>query len=682
MSSRRTSANRFRWLASGVTRRAVVLALMAGLLGSLLIATIAYSVESHRHLSALRRDIANIGEASAATLAPSAWAVDTAQVRTQLNSLVYYPQVTRAELRTDSGDLLVAGADLGEADPITMNFPLSYVDAGRTYDLGILTLFKAKHSDVLRILVDNALLFFGYTSIVIAVSLVCAFAYYRIAVQRVLDLSDQLQDVSVADLMQTEEFDTKFTLGKPDEIDDLAASISTIWATAGRALRNLERAATVDALTGIGNRRGLQEYIATACDHAKKEGEDIALLHLDLDRFKQVNDTYGHTVGDQLLTCVANSMIDLVRSDGFVARIGGDEFLIVLKRAAPERMTAEVAQDIIFSLVKPHNIGGHEISIGGSIGIAFSSDADFEPDALLKNADIAMYEAKKAGRNQFSFYAPGSREALERKVALVQDFRSGLERDELEAFYQPQVDDLSGELIGLESLVRWRHPERGLLAPGAFLDLAFENGLSNDISLKMIDETTKALNFWRDMDLRVPHISINLSLNELRDRRFVQLLETRITDAGLTPADIVIEVLETVLFGDDDDPAIVNLQTLSAHGFAIELDDFGTGHASISNLRAFNVDGIKIDRRFLEGLTVDKDNRVILGTLVGLASNLGIRCLAEGVEDEVHRTVLRELGCTRFQGFGIARPMSCEDVTNWLCANYFEADVKTGPGWG
>jgi EAL domain-containing protein (putative c-di-GMP-specific phosphodiesterase class I) len=269
-----------------------------------------------------------------------------------------------------------------------------------------------------------------------------------------------------------------------------------------------------------------------------------------------------------------------------------------------------------------------------------------------------------------SFYNDATRARFEGNMALLRDLRIGLDNGEITAFFQPQVDGITNEVLGFEALARWHHPKRGMLDPGVFITLAFEHGLGDRLTERIVSDAISALLEWRALGLPAPSVSVNFSAKQLRDGGLVEYLDDALFAANLQPKDIAIEVLESVLFSDGVDPALNTIAKLQHRGYKIELDDFGTGHASISNLRRFKVDGIKLDKDFVAGVDQDAEQEVILRTMIDLCRNLNIECLAEGVETEAEIAKLISLGCSRFQGYGIARPMARDAVTSWLETHY------------
>lgn len=454
-----------------------------------------------------------------------------------------------------------------------------------------------------------------------------------------------------------------------DEIGKITQGVQAFGETLQaltQANEKVKHLAMHDQLTGLCNRRALEEKLETLVAEAGGRALDVALFHIDLDRFKQVNDMFGHAAGDDILKHASHAMETHKRKDDFVARIGGDEFVIVLHGVNSKEAAASAAKRIIDAVSEPIEVQHDLVNVGASIGIAFMDTCGSDIERWLANADMALYIAKGAGRGRYSFYSEETRDQFESDMSMLRELRNGLERGEIIAYFQPKVDAASNRLIGFEALARWAHPKKGILGPGTFLDLAFNNGLGDRLSDIIVREAINALRGWRNNGLDVPSVSINFSAKQLRDNNLPEYLDDALLMAGLLPKDIVVEVLESVFFGDDVDPAHATIAQLKRRGYRIELDDFGTGHASISNLRKFKVDGVKLDRIFVTGVDTDPEQELIMRTLIDLCRNLDINCLAEGVETEAERTKLLSLGCSQIQGFGIAKPMSREDVTDWV----------------
>ncbi|KUP91451.1 putative bifunctional diguanylate cyclase/phosphodiesterase [Tritonibacter horizontis] len=458
-------------------------------------------------------------------------------------------------------------------------------------------------------------------------------------------------------------------LCRQDEVGQIARGVSAFCHTLrdlSTAKSRIEHLALHDQLTNLPNRRALQEHLSDCLDADHKAKHRTAVLHVDLDRFKQINDLLGHAAGDEVLRHAARAMLAEIREGDMTARVGGDEFVIVLQDTKDAAQVEALALRIIEAITQPIELWGEFVNVGASIGIAFVEDTEKDPARVLSNADIALYVAKSEGRGRASFYNDATRARFEGNMALLKDLRAGLDNGEIMAFYQPQVDGRTGEILGFEALARWQHPERGMLDPGVFITLAFEHGLGDRLTATIVTQAIAAMQDWRKRGLPAPNVSVNFSAKQLRDGGLVEFLDDALFAAALQPEDLNIEVLESVLFGDGVDPALNTIAKLQKRGYKIELDDFGTGHASISNLRRFKVDGVKIDRDFISGVDQDAEQEMILRTLIDLCRNLDIECLAEGVETEAEMDKLLQLGCHKFQGYGIARPMPKSAVEDWL----------------
>jgi diguanylate cyclase (GGDEF)-like protein len=468
------------------------------------------------------------------------------------------------------------------------------------------------------------------------------------------------------------ELDTKISdFARRDEIGDMARSV-TAFAKGLRELmttkQRVEHMALHDPLTSLPNRRYLGEFMQTMLAQAARYGHTVGVCHIDLDKFKAVNDTLGHAAGDAVLVQATNIMRSEVRKSDFIARVGGDEFVVVDSKVRDAAGIAKLSARIIERLSQPFHYESNTCQIGGSIGIALAEGADTDAERLLTNADIALYEAKNLGRGQFRFYNEKMRTEFETRERLVKEIQAGLENDEFIPYFQPQVSARTGALLGFEALARWVHPENGVLGPFAFLEAAEDANLLDDLGYAVMKKAFAAMRGWLDEGLDVQQVGVNFADRQLSNPEFVRLIKDAARENGLQPNQIAVEVLETVLVEEDQGQIVQNINELARIGFQIDLDDFGTGHASISNLKKFHVSCIKIDRAFVTAIDVDEDQQKISGAMINLAKSLGMESLAEGVETKEEFIKLFALGCDYVQGYYIARPMPLEDTTEWLRA--------------
>lgn len=419
-----------------------------------------------------------------------------------------------------------------------------------------------------------------------------------------------------------------------------------------------------DALTDLPNRVLFRDRLEHASARAKRDHSLVAVHCLDLDRFKEVNDTLGHAVGDRLLESVADRLLAEVRGVDTVARLGGDEFAIIQVGLARPQDVSVLAGRLVASLSRPFNIDGHEILISASIGITlFPADAD-NPDQLLVNADIAMYRAKAEGRNCYRFFIAGMDDAIRARKQLEHDLRQGLERGWFELHYQPQVVAESGDIIGAEALLRMRHPERGLLLPQDFISLAEDTGLIVPIGTWALRTACAQAARWH-VDGKPMRVSVNLSPMQFRQAGLVTTVRSALQAANLAPDYLELEVTESMLMHDTES-ALDLLQQLRQLGVRIAMDDFGTGYSSLSYLKQFPFNRIKIDRSFINELVDNKDATAIVKAIIALGSSLEMKTTAEGVETLEQLRYLRGEACDEMQGYYFGRPVPIEQFNELL----------------
>jgi diguanylate cyclase (GGDEF)-like protein/PAS domain S-box-containing protein len=407
-----------------------------------------------------------------------------------------------------------------------------------------------------------------------------------------------------------------------------------------------------DPLTGLPNRNLLGDRLLQALAAAARHGSQVALLFLDLDRFKVVNDSLGHRVGDLLLCSVAARLRSLIREEDTVARLGGDEFVFVIPQSGRPEMPAHVAQKIISAMVEPHDIEGEHYSIGASVGISlYPSDAE-DGDKLIRNADSAMYKAKARGGNCYEFYTPSLTSRAMERMILENSLREGLERHEFMIFYQPKVELASGRIAGAEALLRWSHPKLGVLAPEKFIAVAEETGLIVEIGEWVLRGACLQNRRWQQMGLPAIAVSVNVSARQCR-QELVASVRRALDDSGLDARYLELELTETTLMADVE----ALLHQIKSMGVSLSVDDFGIGYSGLSYLKRFPIDNLKIDKSLIAEIGIGDRNSSIAGAAISLAHSLNLTVTAEGAYAAWQGRYLRERGCDLVQGYYFGRPV-------------------------
>ena len=436
--------------------------------------------------------------------------------------------------------------------------------------------------------------------------------------------------------------------------------------------QEIHRLAYFDSLTGLPNRALFKDRIAQAILHARRYRSTLAMLFLDLDRFKVINDTLGHNIGDLLLKSVADRLAESVRHSDSVcrpegkeenhslARLGGDEFTVLLTNLGDVQDAGKVARRIVEAIAESFSIEGREIFVTVSVGIAiFPVDGD-SVEVLLKNADSAMYHAKEQGRNNFQFYSNTLNAAANERLILEGELRHAIEQKEFVVYYQPQIDLRTGGIIGAEALVRWQHPRRGFMLPGEFLPTAMDTGLIRAIDEWVLQTVCRHNQAWQQRGKEPVRISVNVSHSLFHGNTLQSVVEDALSQTGLTPACLELELTESVAMRNVD-ASIAMLTALKAMGVQLSIDDFGTGYSSLSCLQRLPINMVKIDQSFIKEILTQAGPVPIVGAIIAMAHSLNLLVLAEGVEQEVQRRMLLEQGCDQAQGHFFSRPMPAEE---------------------
>jgi diguanylate cyclase (GGDEF)-like protein len=431
----------------------------------------------------------------------------------------------------------------------------------------------------------------------------------------------------------------------------------------------LQHQALHDSLTDLPNRVLLHDRLQQAIRAAQRSGAAVALLVMDLDRFKEVNDTFGHHTGDQLLEQLGQRLGSVLRASDTIARLGGDEFAVLLPTATVED-ARQIAERLLQVLDEPFALGGLQLEIDASIGMALSPDHGSDADSLLRHADVAMYVAKR-GATGHALYTADQDQHSPMRLAMVSELRRAIDQDELSLYFQPKVSLRDGTVTCAEALVRWTHPRHGLLGPDQFVPIAEQTGLVRPLARWVLEAALRQCNRWRQEGLDLA-VAVNLSMRNLHDPEVVDTIRQLLARWGIPPARLVIEITESSLMADAT-RALDVLGRLRAMGVGISIDDFGTGYSSLAYLKRLPVHELKIDKSFVANLAHDDNDAAIVRSTVGLAHDLGLTVVAEGVEDQATWDLLEKLGCDVAQGYFLSHPLPAAELGEWLATSRWQA---------
>jgi diguanylate cyclase (GGDEF)-like protein/PAS domain S-box-containing protein len=437
---------------------------------------------------------------------------------------------------------------------------------------------------------------------------------------------------------------------------------------------NLSHAAQHDFLTGLPNRSLVNDRITQAISFAARYTQQLAVMFVDLDLFKKINDSLGHAVGDKLLQQVAIRIVACVRRSDTVARIGGDEFVVLLSQVGHAEDAVFIARKILTSLAAPYLIDQKLLQINASIGVSTYPDDGTDSETLIQRADTAMYEAKKLGRNNCQFFRPEMQARVLEWRSLEGSLRCALQRNEFMLEYQPKIDLFTGEITGVEALLRWNHPERGQIQPSKFVPIAEESGLIVPIGQWVLLEACRQARTWMDAGLPPVRIAVNVSALQFASKDFLPSVHAALISTAMDPRNLELELTETVLM-EDAESAMQTLRALKAIGVQLAVDDFGVGYSSFSYLRKFPLDALKVDRSFINDISSNPDNAMILSALINIGKSLKHRVVAEGVETEEQLHFLRQEGCSEGQGYLFCRPVIAEKFAEFLERGVSESTV-------
>ncbi len=458
----------------------------------------------------------------------------------------------------------------------------------------------------------------------------------------------------------------------PNKISHYVAVFSDITKIKQSEAR-LEKLAHYDALTGLPNRLLLKSRIDHAVKQARRhDTHKLGLLFLDLDQFKMVNDSLGHMVGDELLKQVASRLRSRIREEDTISRLGGDEFVVLIEDITQVEDLVCIAQDIIEQINLPFFLQDKEAFVGTSIGIAIYPDDTQETDKLLTYADAAMYKAKQNGRNGYAFYTDAITKVADRKLQITNQLKKAIQNNELELYFQPQVSIHNNQIIGAEALIRWHHPQEGLLTPQAFIQISEESGVIHELSKWVLEQGCKQLKKWQDKNLKIG-LSLNVSSKDFNYPDFICDIQALIETQQLDARYLELELTETAIM-EKPKQALFTLKQIRNLGVSVSIDDFGIGHSSMAYLKQFPVNKLKIDRSFIRDLTTDNSDKTIVSTIINMAKGFELKVVAEGVESEAQQHMLLSLGCEVAQGYLYSRPLKVKEFENLLKQNLQNAN--------
>jgi len=432
-----------------------------------------------------------------------------------------------------------------------------------------------------------------------------------------------------------------------------------------RANAQLQHLALHDPLTGLANRALLENNLKHTIERAAVSGDKFALLLIDLDRFKSINDSLGHHAGDELLKEVANRLSGLTRHCDTLARLGGDEFVLLVDGIAGARDAEQIAGRMLVNIGQPFRLSSMDVHISPCIGISLYPRDGADIETLLIRADAAMYHAKDAGRNTFRFFSAEMSAFAHERLELESGLRRALAAKEFELHFQPKVEVATNQTKSVEALIRWRHPQRGLMRPDAFIPLAEETGIIVEIGEWVLREACRHARQWQLAGMMPLRIAVNLSARQFRQKQLMEIVQSALSDADLAPQFLELELTESAVMYDPEESARI-LEQLSRIGVQISIDDFGTGYSSLSHLKRFPLDKLKIDRSFIRDVTRSTEDASIVRAVISLAHSLKLKVIAEGVESGDQLEFLRELGCDQYQGYYFSPPLSAEELSAWM----------------
>ncbi|HEX7971714.1 MAG TPA: EAL domain-containing protein [Thiobacillus sp.] len=671
-------------LKSPLARRLIVAMILFSASITLVATAIQLYQEYRNDLDDVETQFQQIGDVHLPTLTQSLWATNDKEIQLQLDGMLRMPNIVYAAV-DETGRLHTQAGQRDTAHVIERRYALRHEHLGQTRAIGTLTVVASLDTiyaqlmhEAIQVLLNNALRTF-------LVALFIFVLFHRLVTRHLVAVADHLRSADPTAPV------TPLALARaptstPDELDLLVASANNMQIKTRAtldALRDseaeLHRLAYYDSLTGLPNRILFNERLHEGLASARRRNRLVALMLLDLDRFKVVNDTMGHEAGDCLLRVIAARLQHSTRDGDTVSRLGGDEFALVFTDVGELGHVARLAQKVLSQFIAPVTIDGREVFTSASIGIALYPADTEGTDSLLKFADSAMYHAKEIGRNNYQFYSHDMTATVQARLRLETDLRHALDNHEFFLHYQPQVDTLSDRITGVEALLRWRDPAGNSIAPAQFIPLAEDTGLIVPIGKWVLETACAQLRRWHDAGHGELTVSVNVASRQFRDPAFTDTVGQAIASSGIPPRTLELEITESILLEHSDD-TLRTLNDLKKTGVTLAIDDFGTGYSSLSYLKRFPIDRVKIDQSFVRDLADDSDDLAIVRAIVALARAMRLAVIAEGVETEAQLTLLRREDCHQYQGYFFARPMDAGSIDGCLQTETLESRRSNAPG--
>jgi diguanylate cyclase (GGDEF)-like protein len=651
----------------------VLVILPTMLVGSVMMFLVFDDLVHHERMGALKARFDTFAVTQGAALTTALWSFDADTIDRVFRSYADVPELMSAELydiKNNQKAAVVGSGAAGQQVAYQTEVPLVQHSAAGDYAVGRLSL--AFHDGFVRREMSEgrraAVLILS-----VAFALLCAVTLAAVRHTVTLPLrrlQSSLLHHKVVDVREALEWNCR------DELGDVVTAYNQLLSEINQQTRDIHRLAYHDPLTGLPNRRLLEDRLNHALTVAERQESALAVLFVDIDNFKRINDTLGHEVGDSLIKVFAERIWQSVRSMDTVARWGADDFVVVLENLGSPGEATSVGEKLIEAVGRPLHLGDNLLRIGASIGVALYPQDGKDVSTLLKNADLALFEAKNAGHDTLNFFDEEMNLRALRRLEIDAALRYGIEHGELELHYQPKVSVHDERLYGVEALVRWRRPGEGLIPPDNFIPWAEESGLIVDLGEWVLNEACQQIRRWQASGIGDIHVAVNVSPRQLRQAIQVERLIGIVEGSGVRPDLIELELTEACLM-QDPDRTIEFLQTLRAQGFGIAIDDFGTGYSNLSYLRRLPVTTLKIDKSFVKDIEDDADDAEIIRTIIAMAKALGLGLVAEGVETPGQLAFLRDSACHVVQGYHFAKPMGPAAFAEWLIR--FEAERRPSP---